>query len=137
MEILKPSFTSVSCNSTRPTYLETICLDNGHEYHLNLSCDSSFLLILITKSIDNCSKFPDELILPFLWAQDGFSEPSEAMAEAISYGLAAPRRITMIGHQRHLMFGVKLRVISRLLLTLVKLISLNLVCSPQTTLFLS
>ena len=44
-----------------------------------------------------CSKFPDELILPFLWAQDGFSEPSDAMAEAIRYGLAAPKRITMIG----------------------------------------
>ena len=49
----------------------------------------------------NCSKFPEELILPFLWAQDGFSEPSDAMAEAIRYGLAAPRKITMIGESQH------------------------------------
>ena len=27
--------------------------------------------------------FADELILPFLWAQDGFSEPSQEMADAI------------------------------------------------------
>ena len=43
------------------------------------------------------SKFPDELILPFLWAQDGFDEPSDEMAEAIAYGLAIPKKISMIG----------------------------------------
>ena len=30
--------------------------------------------------------FADELVLPFLWAQDGFSEPSEEMAKAIKFG---------------------------------------------------
>ena len=41
--------------------------------------------------------FPDELVLPFLWAQDGFSEPSEEMAEAIKFGLSAPKKISFIG----------------------------------------
>ena len=27
------------------------------------------------------SKFPEQLVLPFLWAQDGFGEPSDEMAE--------------------------------------------------------
>lgn len=28
----------------------------------------------------------DELVLPFMWAEDGFGEPSEKMAEAIRSG---------------------------------------------------
>ena len=39
----------------------------------------------------------DELVLPFLWAQDGFSEPSEEMASAIKFGLAAPSKLSGIG----------------------------------------
>ena len=36
------------------------------------------------------SQFTDTLVLPFLWAQDGFEEPSEEMAEAIKFGVSAP-----------------------------------------------
>ena len=36
-------------------------------------------------------------MLPFLWAQDGFSEPSTEMAEAIRFGLEAPRKLSMLG----------------------------------------
>ena len=43
------------------------------------------------------SNFVDELVLPFLWAQDGFSEPSEEMASAIMFGLAAPSKLSSIG----------------------------------------
>ena len=43
------------------------------------------------------SNFADELILPFLWAQDGFSEPSEEMAEALKFGLAAPAKLSLLG----------------------------------------
>eukprot|EP00092_Neocalanus_flemingeri_P083587 GFUD01104923.1.p1 GENE.GFUD01104923.1~~GFUD01104923.1.p1 ORF type:complete len:171 (-),score=67.51 GFUD01104923.1:144-620(-) len=49
------------------------------------------------KDIDVMSNFVDELVLPFLWAQDGFSEPSEEMAAAIKFGLAAPSKIASIG----------------------------------------
>ena len=51
------------------------------------------------------SQFPDELILPFLWAQDGFSEPSEEMAEAIKFGLAAPKKLSLIGGAILLLIG--------------------------------
>ena len=56
------------------------------------------------------SKFSDELILPFLWAQDGFDEPSEEMAEAIRFGLAAPKKLAMIGKKINyeLMYTVQL-----------------------------
>ena len=37
------------------------------------------------------------MILPFLWAQDGFSEPSEAMASAIKFGLGAPSKLSLLG----------------------------------------
>merc|ERR1712123_47745 len=49
------------------------------------------------KDIDIMSNFVDELVLPFLWAQDGFSEPSEEMAAAIKFGLAAPSMLPKIG----------------------------------------
>ena len=41
--------------------------------------------------------FADELVLPFLWAQDGFSEPSEEMAKAIKFGLDAPSKLSLLG----------------------------------------
>ena len=43
------------------------------------------------------SKFPTELVLPFLWAQDGFSAPSEEMSAAIKMGLEAPGKISLLG----------------------------------------
>ena len=43
------------------------------------------------------SHFPDTLVLPFLWAQDGFSEPSEEMAAAIRFGLEVPVTISKAG----------------------------------------
>ena len=36
-------------------------------------------------------------MLPFLWAQDGFEEPSEEMAEAIRFGLALPQSVSKAG----------------------------------------
>ena len=36
-------------------------------------------------------------MLPFLWAQDGFSEPSEEMAEAIKFGLEVPVSLSKAG----------------------------------------
>merc|ERR1719300_1329660 len=59
--------------------------------------------------IDIMSNFVDELVLPFLWAQDGFSEPSQEMADAIKYGLAAPKKLSMLG-------GVCLLVVGGLML---------------------
>jgi len=47
--------------------------------------------------IDIMSKFPEELVFPILWAQDGFSEPSPNMASAISFGLFALYQLPLIG----------------------------------------
>ena len=33
------------------------------------------------------SQFPEQLVLPFLWAQDGFGEPSDEMAEVTTTGI--------------------------------------------------
>ena len=45
------------------------------------------------------------MILPFLWAQDGFSEPSDEMADAIKFGLAAPQKLSMLGGAGLLVVG--------------------------------
>ena len=39
----------------------------------------------------------DELVVPFLWAQDGFSEPSEEMANAMKLGLKVPGLAVVAG----------------------------------------
>ena len=57
------------------------------------------------------SKFPDELILPFLWAEDGFSEPSEKMAAAISFGLRAPMLVGGAGGGALLGLGLLLATV--------------------------
>jgi len=57
------------------------------------------------------SNFTEELILPFLWAQDGFSEPSAPMASAIHFGLSAPAHLSLIG-------GVVLLVLGGVMLLL-------------------
>lgn len=46
---------------------------------------------------DVVSQMKKKIVLPFLWAQDGFDEPSEKMAEAIAFGLAAPKKISLLG----------------------------------------
>ena len=38
----------------------------------------------------------EEIVMPFLWAQDGFDEPSEEMADAIRLGLKAPDLLPML-----------------------------------------
>jgi len=51
------------------------------------------------------SEFPEQLILPFLWAQDGFGEPSDEMAEAIKFGESAPEKLPLLGGALLLVIG--------------------------------
>lgn len=87
-----------------------------HEFYVDISPEFGFPLAIRPRfqlnaiiqrdpSIEIMSKFSDELILPFLWAQDGFDEPSEEMAEAIRFGLAAPKKLAMIGGISLLVLG--------------------------------
>jgi len=61
--------------------------------------------------IDIMRNLSDELILPFLWAQDGFDEPSSPMASAIHFGLAAQDKLPVL-------VGVVLLVLGGVLLLL-------------------
>ena len=47
----------------------------------------------------------DDLVLPFLWAQDGFDEPSDEMASKIAFGLSAPEKLPMLGTVVFLVLG--------------------------------
>jgi len=95
-----------------PSYQEAVIGLNPnkekHQFYVDVVPDFGFPLairprfqlnVVIKKdsSIPIMSKFPDELILPFLWAQDGFSEPSEAMASAIKFGQEAPSKLSLLG----------------------------------------
>lgn len=79
-----------------------------HEFYVDIAPDFGFPLAIRPKfqlnvvinrdpDVPTMSNFADELILPFLWAQDGFSEPSEEMASAIKFGLGAPAKLSLLG----------------------------------------
>jgi len=79
-----------------------------HEFYVDISPEFGFplairprfqlnVVIKRDEDIDIMSKFPAELVLPFLWAQDGFSAPSEEMSAAIKMGLEAPGKISLLG----------------------------------------
>jgi len=46
---------------------------------------------------DVIAKMPDEIVWPFLWAEDGFGAPSDEMRDAIKFGEEAPKLLTMLG----------------------------------------
>lgn len=56
-------------------------------------------------NIPMISQFPEQLVLPFLWAQDGFGEPSDEMAEAIKFGESAPEKLPLLGGAVLLVIG--------------------------------
>ena len=95
-----------------PSYQEAVIglnpVKEKHQFYVDVFPDFGFPLairprfqlnVVIKKdsSIPIMSNFVDELILPFLWAQDGFSEPSEPMAAAIKFGQAAPSKLSLLG----------------------------------------
>ena len=41
--------------------------------------------------------FADELVLPLLWVQDGFSEPSQEMVDLVKFCLSAPHTVSLVG----------------------------------------
>jgi len=51
------------------------------------------------------AKVQKDLVLPFLWAQDGFDEPSDIMADKIAFGLKAPELLAMLGTVVFLVIG--------------------------------
>lgn len=68
-------------------------MDISPEFGFPLAIRPRFQLNAIIRKdadIEVMSGFVDELVLPFLWAQDGFDEPSPAMAKAIGMGLKLP-----------------------------------------------
>ena len=64
------------------------------------------------------SNFVDELVLPFLWAQDGFSEPSDEMAEALKFGLSAPSLISFGAGEFLLGTGLVMLIVSSIWIVL-------------------
>ena len=57
------------------------------KFGLPLAFQSKFQLNAIIRrdtDIPMMSQFPEQLVLPFLWAEDGFTEPSDEMTEVIS-----------------------------------------------------
>ncbi len=81
-----------------------------HEFYIDVMPEFGFPLamrpkfqlnMVIGRHIDPgwmaIRNLPDELVLPFLWAQDGFSKPSEEMASAIKFGLDASTMLPRLG----------------------------------------
>lgn len=78
-----------------------------HQFYVDLQPEFGFplairprfqlnLVINRDESIPILSKFPEELVLPFLWAQDGFDQPSPEMVQAIRKGLDIPTKYSRL-----------------------------------------
>ncbi len=76
-------------------------IDAVPEFGFPLAIRPRFQLnVIIGRTIDPgweaIADMREEIVLPFLWAQDGFDEPSEELAEAIAFGLEAPDKLPML-----------------------------------------
>ncbi len=95
-----------------PSYLEAVGgLDphkDRHQFFMDVVPEFGFPLairprfqlnLVIGSSIDDgwevIKDMREEIVLPFLWAQDGFDEPSDEMADMIKMGLAAPKKLPL------------------------------------------
>merc|ERR1719319_1968573 len=43
------------------------------------------------------ANFPTETVVPFLWVQEGYDEPSKPMADQIRMGVGAPGKLSKLG----------------------------------------
>jgi len=77
-----------------------------HEFYMDVVPEFGFPLaiqprfqlnLIIGRDEEFAPNMESEIVLPFLWAEVGFSEPSEPMAEAIAFGLAAPHKLPLLG----------------------------------------
>ena len=77
------------------------------------------LNVVINKDSDIpvMSNFSEELVLPFLWVQDGFSEPSPEMATQVKFGVEAPATLSLLGGVALILVGGAL-VLAALIWTL-------------------
>jgi len=75
-------------------------MDIVPEFGFPLAIQPKFQLNLIVgrdSDVPALSNMEKQIVLPFLWAQVGFSEPSKEMSDAIAFGLAAPEKLPMLG----------------------------------------
>lgn len=70
------------------------------EFGFPLAIRPRFQLNLVMRANENIpaiANFPKRVVVPFLWAQDGYSEPSDEMATAIAKGLGIPGKLSKLG----------------------------------------
>jgi len=88
-----PSFTDAVIGMKPEKEKHEFYMDIAPKFGFPLAIRPRFQLNAIIRrdtDIDVMKGFVEELVLPFLWAQDGFDEPSEEMANAIKLGLKVP-----------------------------------------------
>lgn len=96
-----------------------------HQFYLDVMPEFGFPLAIrprfqlnivignyVMPEYDVISQMREEIVLPFLWAQDGFDEPSAAMADAIKFGLSAPDKIPLMLSGLLFLFGAILLLVS-------------------------
>jgi len=92
-----------------------------HQFYVDLSPEFGFplairprfqlnIVISRDKDIPIMSEFPEQLVLPFLWAQDGFDQPSEEMSQSIRKGLDIPAKFSRLLGVVFLAFGAGLLI---------------------------
>lgn len=110
-----PSFFSAVSGLSPDKEKHQFYVDIAPEFGFPLAIRPRFQLSVIIRrdtDIPIMSKFPDQLVLPFLWAEDGFSEPTTEMADLIEFGLAAPKMLSELGGTFFIVIGGVMVLIS-------------------------
>ena len=79
------------------------------EFGVPLAFRPRFQLNLVMRAneyIPAIANFPERVVVPFLWIQAGFSEPSDEIAAAIAKGLGIPGKLSKLGGIVFLTIGV-------------------------------
>jgi hypothetical protein len=95
-----PSFREAVVGMTPKKELHEFYIDVLPEFGFPLAIRPRFQLNAVLRrdpDIPLIANFADQLVLPFLWAQDGYSEPSLVMASKIKMGLAVPGKLSKLG----------------------------------------
>jgi len=95
-----PSYTQAVRGLSPSKEKHEFYMDIVPQFGFPLAIQPKFQLNLIIGRDDTVpalANMENQIVLPFLWAQVGFSEPSAPMAKAIQFGLDAPNKLPLLG----------------------------------------
>ena len=111
-----PSFTENVLGLTPDKEKHQFFMDVMPEFGFPVAIRPRFQLNIVigsymTSQLEAIRDMREKFVLPFLWAQDGFDDPSPEMADALKMGLSAPDKIPALGAGVFFLIGAILLIV--------------------------